>query len=177
MIELLLKRRSIRKYKKTQIEADKIDKLVKSVLLAPSGSNQKPWEFVFVTDKSLLETLATVRKGSSAFLKEAALGIVLLGEADRRDTWIEDTTIAGILAQLAAHSMGLGSCWVHIRNRMYDDSKTAEQFVRETLEIPEKRSVEAIIAVGYPDEEKAPRSEDQLEYGKVYINKYGSQYR
>ncbi|NLO25057.1 MAG: NAD(P)H nitroreductase [Clostridiales bacterium] len=177
MIDLLMKRRSIRKFKDVHIEADKLEKLVKSVLLAPSGSNQRPWEFVFVTDRGLLETLATVRDRSSALLKDAALGIVLLGESDRRDTWIEDTTIAAILAQLTAHSIGLGSCWVHIRNRMHNDTKTAEQFVRELLEIPEQRSVECIIAVGYPDEQRAPRSEEDLEYDKVYRNKYGLKYR
>lgn len=51
MIDLLMKRRSIRKFKDVHIEADKLEKLVKSVLLAPSGSNQRPWEFVFVTDR------------------------------------------------------------------------------------------------------------------------------
>ncbi|MDD2574251.1 MAG: nitroreductase family protein [Bacillota bacterium] len=177
MIDLLMERRSIRKFKNVELEADKLDNLVKALLLAPSASNQMPWEFVFVTDRGLLETLATARERGSAFLKDAALGIVLLGESDRRDTWIEDTTIAGILAQLTAHSMGLGSCWVHIRNRMHNDTKTAEQFVKELLEIPEKRSVECIIAVGYPDEQKEPRSEDDLEYGKVYRNKYGLKYR
>lgn len=177
MIEFLKKRRSIRKFKKIPLEKDKLDSLVKAMLLSPSGSNQRPWEFVLVTDKRLLETLSTVRQGSSVFLKDAALGIVLLGESDRRDTWIEDTTIAGILAQLTAHSMGLGSCWVHIRNRMHDHSKTAEQFVQELLEIPAHRSVEAIIAVGYPDEQKAHHREEDLEYGKVFMNRYGSQYR
>lgn len=177
MIDLLMERRSIRKFKNVELEADKLDDLVKALLLAPSGSNKRPWEFVLVTDKKLLETLSTVRKGSSAFLKDAALGIVLLGESDRRDTWIEDTTIAGILAQLTAHSMGLGSCWVHIRNRMHNDTKTAEQFVKELLEIPEVRSIECIIAVGYPDEQKEPYSEDDLEYSKVYKDKYGLKYR
>ena len=177
MIELLKKRRSIRKYKKVPLEGDKLDNLVKALLLSPSGSNQRPWEFILVTDRDLLETLSTVRKGSSVFLKDAALGIVLLGESDRRDTWIEDTTIAGILAQLTAHSMGLGSCWIHIRNRMYDSTKSAEQFVKELLEIPEQRSVEAIIAVGYPDEQKEPYREEDLEYSKVYMNRYGLQYR
>ena len=60
---------------------------------------------------------------------------------------------------------------------MHNDTKTAEQFVRELLEIPEQRSVECIIAVGYPDEQRAPRSEEDLEYDKVYRNKYGLKYR
>jgi len=177
MIKLLMERRSIRKYQNTQLEKDQADKLIKSVLLAPSASNKKPWEFVFVTDKSLLETLSTVRQNSSVFLKNAALGIVLIGDSQKRDTWVEDTTIAGIIAQLTAQSMGLGSCWVHIRNRMHDDSKTAEQFVKEALAIPEDKSVEAIISVGYPDEQKPSHREDELGYDKVHINRYGSPYQ
>jgi nitroreductase len=177
MIELLMKRRSIRKYKNAEIEKEKIDNLVKAMLVSPSGSNQKPWEFVFVTDKSTLGTLSTVRNKSSAFLKDAALGIVLVGESDRRDTWIEDTAIAGIIAQLAAYSMGLGACWIQIRNRMHQDSKTAEQFVKEILAIPGDRSVESIIAVGYPDEQKPPHNVEKLYYSKVYANKYGSLYK
>ncbi len=177
MLDLFKTRRSIRKFKDIEIETDKIEKLMKNMLIAPSASNQRPWEFIFVTDKDLLETLSKVRKSSSAFLKEAALGIVLLGEHERKDTWVEDTTIAAVFAQLTAHSMGLGSCWVHIRNREHSNVKTAEQFVKELLDIPADRSVECIIALGYPDEQKAPHDEGDLKYERVYRDKYGSKYQ
>lgn len=177
MLELLKQRRSIRKFKNIPLEEEKIDKLVKSVLLAPSGGNRRSWEFVFVTDKELLKTLSTVRDKNSGFLKDASLGIVVLGGTIEKDTWIEDATITAIISQLTAHSMGLGSCWIHIRNRMHNDTKTAEEFVKEALGVSEKRNVECIIAVGYPDEQRAPHREEDLEYTRVHRDKYGNKYR
>ncbi len=176
MLDFLKTRRSIRKFKDADIETDKVDNLIKAMLTAPSSSNDRPWEFIFVTDRKLLGVLSTVRQSSSRFLKEAALGVVLLGDHEKKDTWIEDTTIAAVFAQLTAHSMGLGSCWVHIRNRAHSDSETAEQFVKELLDVPENRSIECIIAIGYPAEQKKPYSEGNLKYEKVYKNEYGVRY-
>src|SRR5690606_35037540 len=108
------------------------------------------------------------------FLEDAPLGIVVLAHENESDVWVEDASIASIIMQLEAQALGLGSCWIQIRNRMYDDTKTSEKYIRDVLSIPDGIRVESIISIGYPDEEKSPHSEDELDYDKIYINRYGN---
>ncbi len=176
MLELLKKRRSIRKFKDADVEKEKVDKLVKAALLSPSAKNLQDWEFVVVDDRETLYKLSQAREHGSTFLKGAPLGIVVLGESERNDVWIEDTSIASVLIQVTAESLGLGSCWIQMRNRQHNEDKTAGEYVREILGIPDNLEVASIIAVGYPDETKNPRSENKLRYEKVFRNRYGGKY-
>ena len=73
---------------------------------------------------------------------------------------------------MAAQSLGLGSCWVQVRSRMFDDQTTSEQYVQNLLRIPEHIKVQCIIAVGYPDEHREPLAADDLKYWKVRANTY-----
>lgn len=173
MLELLKSRRSIRKYEDKPLEKEQIDKLLKAALLSPSSKARRPWEFVAVTDKELFVKLSKARQqGSSRFLNEAALAIAVIADREKCEIWIEDASIAATILQLTAHSMGLGSCWIQIRERMYDDIKTSEEYVKETLNIPDKYSVECIISVGYPAEEKKAYEDKDLKYEKLHYNTY-----
>ncbi len=89
---------------------------------------------------------------------------------------MEDTSIASIIIQLMAQSLGLGSCWIQVRNRMHNETVTAEDYIKELLNIPANYKVECIIAVGYPDQERRPRTEESLKYDVVYENQYGQKY-
>ncbi|MDK2799866.1 MAG: hypothetical protein PWP27_1077 [Clostridiales bacterium] len=173
MLEILKKRRSIRKFKEVSVEKEKIEALIQAALLSPTSRNLYPWEFIIVTDKSLLQKLALSKEHGSTFLKDAPLGIVVLADPDKSDVWIEDTSIASILIQVTAESLGLGSCWIQIRQRQHNESQTSEEYVREVLNIPQNMKIESIIAVGYPDEQRPAHTEEELLYNKVYINQYG----
>ena len=172
MVELLMKRRSIRTYKKTKIEEGKIQELVKAALLSPSAKNICPWEFIVATNEELLVKLSKAKAAGSSFLKDAPLGIIVLADSSQSDVWIEDAAIAATIIHLTAEAMGLGSCWIQIRERKNNDTITAEEYVRDLLELPANIRVEAIISVGYADEEKAPHKEEELKYNKVYMNSY-----
>lgn len=176
MLNLLMNRRSIRKYKDRQVEREKVEAIVKAALLSPSSRGICPWEFIVVTDKTYLAELSRCREGSAAFLKDAPLGIVVLADENKSDVWVEDASIASILIQLQAEALNLGSCWIQVRGRMHDKNKTAEEYIREQLSIPDNMCVESIIAIGYPDENKSPHREDELKYDKVYIQRYGNRY-
>lgn len=171
-LELLKQRRSIRKYEDRPVEQDKLDKILKAALLSPSSRGLKPWEFIVVTDKDLLKKLSKCKEHSAQFLENAPLGIVVIADPEKCDVWVEDASIASIIIQITAQSLGLGSCWIQIRKRMAPDNRKAEDYVKELLGIPEHYSVESIIAIGYPAEEKKPYSEDQLLYDKIHLNKY-----
>ena len=171
-LSLVQKRRSIRQYLDKPVEPEKIDRLIEAALRAPSSRGFNPWEFVVVTDGLLLEKLSKAKPHGASFLKDASLGIVVCADPEKCDVWIEDASIASIYIHLAAESMELGSCWIQIRKRMHDQTKAAEQYIRELLNIPENLNVESMIAIGYPAEKKSPHPKEDLQYEKVNYNGY-----
>ncbi|NLM44921.1 MAG: NAD(P)H nitroreductase [Clostridiales bacterium] len=168
MLELLKTRRSIRKYQDTKVEQEKIDAILKAALMAPSSSNRRLWEFYVVEDKEKLSKLSKCRERGSQLLEGAAAAIVVTVDGEPYDVWIEDASIAAIIIQLTAHSLGLGTCWVQVRGRQYDDNTTSEDYIKEVVGIPESAKIECVIAIGYPDEEKEPHDEEKLLYNKIH---------
>jgi nitroreductase len=175
-LSLAQKRRSIRKYLDKPVEAEKIDSMVEAVLCAPTSRGQNSWEFVVVTDPALLENLSRSKPHGASFLKKAALGIVVCGNPQISDVWIEDASIASIFIHLAAASLDLGSCWIQIRERNHNDSQTAEAYIAKVLNLPPHIKVESIIAIGYPAESKSAHPKESLPYDKVSLNNYGTPY-
>ena len=169
MLEILRDRRSIRRYKDRQIEEEKIEQLKEAALRAPSSRGINPWRFVFVTDKPMLEKLSSAKESGSSFLKGAALGVVVAAKQGESDVWVEDCSIASIILQLAGCSLDLGSCWIQIRNRRHSSSMSAEDYVKQTLGLPDEFLVECIISFGYPDEVKRPVAAADLERSKILI--------
>lgn len=176
MRDMLLKRRSIRKYTDAPIEKEKVEQLIQAGLLSPTSRNSRAWEFIIVDNPKVLGKLSEAKFGAQA-LKGAALGIVVLADPQKSDVWIEDTSIATIILQLTAQSLGLGSCWIQIRERMYKEGITAEQYVRDILEIPENLQVEAIVSLGYPAGTRAEHTEEELLWDKIHWNVFGKSNR
>jgi nitroreductase len=172
MIELLRNRRSIRKYTDKIIEPEKIEILKEALLRSPSSRSFDPWEFIFVDDRELLKQLALSKPHGASFLDGAALGIVICADEQKSDVWVEDCSIASILVQMVAQSIDLGSCWIQIRNRNYDDQLTSEDYIRKLLNVPSGLKVESIIALGYSAEKKEPVLRESLKYEKVRVNSY-----
>lgn len=167
MLDILRKRRSIRRYSERRIEPDAIDLLKEAALRSPSSRGINPWRFIFVTDKATLEALSQSKESGSGFLRTAPLGVVVCARGGESDVWVEDCTIAAIILQLTAQSLGLGSCWIQIRNRMHSGQESAEEYVRRAIRLDEDLRVECIISLGYPAEEKTPVAKDELEYDKI----------
>jgi len=172
-LSLIQKRRSIRKFLKKPVEREKIDMLIEAALRAPSSMGSRPCELIIVSERDLLEKLSMAKLHGSAFLKNASLGLIVCADPNKSDVWVEDSSIVSIFIQLAAESIGLGSCWIQIRERMHNESQTAQEYISKLFSIPEKIKVESIIAVGYPDEQKPPHKKETLQYEKVYLNSYG----
>lgn len=170
MIELLRQRRSIRQFENTPVEPDKRNQLTEALLRSPSSRNFDPWEFIVVDDRQLLDKLSQSKQHGSAFLKGAPLGIVICADENKSDVWVEDCSIASILVQLTAQSLGLGSCWIQIRKRMHDETVTSEDYIRTLLDIPEGIRVESIIAVGYPAEHLPGVPAENLKTDRIRAN-------
>jgi nitroreductase len=169
---LLYKRRSTRKFLPKKVEDVKTKSILSAALLAPSSKNSRPWEFIVVDDPDLLGTLSLSKPHGSALLKHAPLAIVIMGDKNKSDVWIEDCSIASILIQMEAEALGLGSCWVQIHRRFYNDDVTANEYIHEHLNIPENLEVLSIVGIGYKAVEKSPLTEKDLQWDKVSMNRY-----
>ena len=172
-LSLIRNRRSIRRYEQRPVEDEKLKILVEAVLRSPSSMGNNPWEFIVVTDPSVIEKLSSSKPHGATFLKSAPLCIVVCADPGKSTVWIEDASIASIFLHLAAESIGLGSCWIQIRDRMHNEDISAEAYISELLEIPQNIKVEAIIAIGHPAEKKTPHGKATLQYEKVFKEAYG----
>ncbi len=171
MLETLRERRSIRKYKEQKVEKEKIDNILKAGLLAPSSMNKKPVEFIVVEDKEILSKLETCKAKGTLGLKTAPLAIVVIADTERSNVWIEDASIASTLIQLEAQKLGLGSCWIQIRNRQSEEGDS-EEAVRKVLSLPENYGVLTVLTIGYKDEEKPAYDDSKLDFEKVHYGEF-----
>lgn len=175
-ISIVQQRRSIRKFKKKEIEPEKMDVIIEAALRSPSSMGNNPWEFIVVTEPEKLIVLSAAKQHGSGFLKNAPCAIVVCADPAKSTVWIEDCSIASIFIQMAAESLGLGNCWIQIRDRFHKDGRLAQKAISDILGIPKNVVVESIIALGYPDEQKSPHKKEDLQSEKVYLNQYGNLY-
>ena len=175
MLELLQQRRSVRKFKSQSIEADKIAALSEALLRAPSSRNFQPCEFVLVDDPEKLQLLATAKSHGTSFFASAPLAVVVGADPKISDVWIEDSSIAAIIVQLAAESLGLKSCWAQLRLRPHDDKTSASEFVRRLVGLPEGMEVPMVIAIGYPDVDVPGHPREELSARKIHHNQYSQE--
>ena len=174
LLDLLRERRSIRKFTDQKIEEDKLEILIEAVLRSPSSRSLNPWEFVVVTDEDSIAALARSKTHGSSFLAGAPLAIVVCADPAKSDVWVEDASIASLLLHLCAADLGLGSCWIQIRNRQHDETTDSDTYVKDILDLKPDMAVEAIIAIGYGAEDKSGHSADTLLYERVSYEKFGN---
>jgi len=149
--DVLLKRRSIRRYKDTPIPREKILKILEAARIAPSASNKQPWHFIVVENKETIKQLA-----KSEWAAKAPLMIVALADPEASPNWCSnDLGIAFEHIALAATNLGLGTCWMGQTGR--------EDLIRKLLDIPEKLRPVAVMPIGEPDETPAPKERKSLD--------------
>ena len=172
MIELLRKRRSTRKFTSEKVSAEAVETLMEAALRAPASRSINPWEFVVVDDPELLQKLSRSKQHGSEFLSGAPLAIVVCADETKSDVWVEDCSIAAILIQCTAVSLGLGSCWAQIRNRKHDARQNAEAYIQELLGLPQGIKVECVIGIGHPAEHPRPLPAEKLQRDKIRRNRW-----
>lgn len=145
VIKCIKKRRSIRSYKDKKIDKKIIEDIIDCARLAPSANNAQPWEFVIVTDKEKLNSIANVCTYGS-FIKDAACCIVVCGDSSNNHL-IEDGSAATQNILLSAYAYNIGSCWVAGWKRTYNDD------IKNILEIPNNIDIVSILSLGYIEKE------------------------
>ncbi|MEZ0396604.1 MAG: nitroreductase family protein [Anaerolineales bacterium] len=168
-LETIFRRRSIRKYTDQPVEPEKLDLLLQAAMAAPSAMNCKPWEFVVVTEP---EKLAQFRQRLIFGNRNAPAAIVVCGNPSlsanpaARLFWEQDCSAAVENMLIAAVGLGLGTVWVGVH-----PVKEFERVVREVVGLPPRVTPLALVYVGYPAEEKPPRT--QYDPERVHRETYG----
>lgn len=173
--ELIKARRSMRKFTEEELTQEQVVTLMKAALMAPTSKRTNAWQFIVVDDKEKLKELSFCKEQASQFIADAALAVVVAADPLASDVWIEDTSIASIYLQLQAEDMGLGSCWVQVRERFTASGIPSNDYIHNVLELPLPLQVLSVIAIGHKAMERKPFDEDNLQWEKIHINKFGGE--
>lgn len=158
VFEAISKRRSIRKYKESPIEDEKLEMILEVARIAPSAANRQEWKFIVVKDKTTRQKLVEAANGQT-FVGEAPVTIVACSTESKRVmpcgqyAYTVDLSIAVSFMILEATEQGLGTCWL---------GAYSEEMVRNILEIPENIRVPAMFTLGYADESPDQRPRKTL---------------
>lgn len=168
LLDIMLHRRSVRKYTAEPIPEEKLEKILQAGLLAPTSKNRKPCEFYVVRDKAVLKQLSEAKKLGAGMLSECDAAIAVFADSKKADTWIEDCSIAMSFMHLMATEQGVGSCWVQIHLRSSPLGTDAEADVRQVLSVPEHYRIVGILALGMPAKESQPHTLEDLDQTKIH---------
>lgn len=168
VLAAMRRRRSVRRYSGEAVPDELLDRILEAGLLAPSGRGQRPWELVVVRERATLDALAGSRDRGADMLREADAAVVVMADAARSDTWIEDCALVMANMHLEASASGVASCWVQVRNRTTAQGQTSREYVLQTLGAPENWEVEAILSLGMPEKATAARPLDEALRVKVH---------
>jgi nitroreductase len=168
VLDAIFSRRSIRKYSAQAVEEEKIDLLMKAAMAAPSAMNCKPWEFIIVTDPGKLNQF---RRRLIFGNRNAPCAIVICGNPSLSANpaaklfWEQDCSLAGGNLMIAATALGLATVWIGIH-----PVGEFERVVRSITGLSRHVTPLGLIYVGYPAEEKQPRS--QFNRKRIHLDSY-----
>ena len=169
---LIIKRRSIRHFTDEPVDENDVKAILEAGLLSPTSKSSRAWQFIVVDDPDTLTRLSQCKERAAEPIGRAPLAIVVAIDPTATEPWIEDASIAAAYMQLQASDLGLGSCWIEVRDRYGADGTPAEEYVQELLGMPDTLPVVCILAIGHPAEERKPQAVDKLKWEQVFINKW-----
>jgi nitroreductase len=173
MLDIIKKRRSIRKFLSKEVEQEKIDEILKAAMYSPSAMRGRPWEFIVVRD---VEARAKISKSTPfvGFTRNAPVILIICGREGRmiKNLWVEDCSIAAENVYLEAENQGLGTCFCQVvgaKSLLLQDS---EETIRKIVGAPKDLRILCIMPIGYPNEKKEEHAEDEFDRKKIHIDKY-----
>lgn len=152
-LENLLTRRTIRRFTQEAVTEAEIETMLRAAMAAPSAGNQQPWHFITITDRAVLDQLPDIQPHCRQMLL-APLAILVCADVtvERHEGfWVQDCAAAAENILLAAHAQGLGGSWCGL----YPRTPWCEGVAR-LLDLPHHVQPLCLLAIGHPDEEKAP---------------------
>lgn len=162
-------RRSIRKFIDKPVEDNKVEKLLRAGMQAPSAGNQQPWEFVVVVSTEMKEKISKMSPYAGA-AKDSPLIIVVLGNTNRMrfpENMEQDLGACTQNILLEAVEQGLGATWMSVHPQ-----EDRVKSIKETLELPDNIKPYNIIIAGYPKNKEDNKFVDRYEAARVHYSKY-----
>ncbi len=154
LLGLIYTRRSVREYTERPVTEEQVESILRAAMAAPSAQDLRPWHFVVVRKRKMLDKLAEIHK-YAYMLEEAPMAVVVCGDQKvSEQRWVEDTVAATQNLLLAATAVGLGGVWISVYPK-----KKHQKYVRELLDIPDHVGVMCLVALGYPAEEKKAKTQ------------------
>lgn len=150
-LDWIYTRRSIRKYTGKVIPESTIEEIIKAAMYAPSAVNKQPWHFIVVSERNILDRIREIHPYAS-FLATASHAILVCGDTELQHDegyYVVDCGAATQNLLLAAHMLGIGSCWIGVHPREERKKRFAELFG-----LPDHVQPYALVSLGYPQEEK-----------------------
>lgn len=172
--KLVINRRSIRRYEDRQLEAEQVKLILEAALMAPTSKSARAWEFVVVDDREMLEKMSQCKPMGAAPIERCAMAVVVSVDVEKTEPWIEDASVAASYMQLQAADLGIGSCWIQIRDRYMADGTPAQEYIQELLGMPDTMPVVCVVTFGYPAEERKPQDTSKLLWERVHIGRWDS---
>ena len=163
-LDNIFERKSVRTYLDKEVEKEKIDLMLRAGMAAPTGKNIQPWEFVVVTDRAKLDSMAAALPYAK-MLAQARNAIVVCGDSARSSYWYLDCSAATQNILLAAESLGLGAVWTAAYP--YEDRM---QVVRKYINLPRNILPLCVIPFGYPAANEKPKQ--KFDEKKIHYNQY-----
>jgi nitroreductase len=152
-LRIIFARRSIRQYTGEPVSEEDIISLLEAGMAAPSAANRKPWRFLVIDDRQMLQAIAAAPPYGRT-VPGAALAIVVCGDPAVSDWWLQDCSAATENILVAAAGLGLGAVWLGCHGRA-----EREQPIRQALGIPDEIGMASVLSIGHPAEEKEPRTQ------------------
>lgn len=165
----LFMRHSVRRFKNTEVEPEKIEKLVKAGMAAPTAGNQQESRFIVVTDRDLLEKLSKCSPyaGCAAKAPLAIVPVADLNGAKFPEFWQQDLAAAMENILVEAVCLDLGGVWLGAA-----PLEERTDYLTEMFGLPENIKPFAIAVIGYP--EKPPIADGRIyDMGRIFYNGYG----
>ncbi len=163
-LDCILSRKSVRKYSDQQVSDEQIVTLLRAAMAAPTGKNVRPWEFVVVRDRAVLDTMAQ-ELPYAKMLTQASVAIVICGDAEKSAYWYVDCSAATQNLLLAAENMGLGAVWT--ATYPYEDRMDV---CKRCLNLPDNILSLCVVPIGYPAKPFVPM--DKYDITKIHNEKY-----
>jgi len=165
VIEAIKTRRSVRKYKRKYVEQEKIIECLEAARWAPSADNFQPWSFLVVRNEDARKRLSEIHTWGR-FMAESPVVVAFLAYPTRSQNYCHgDTAVAVQNFLLAAHSLGLGTCWMGVINTPFEPP------IKRLLGVPDDVVVLCTVSLGYPDEKPSSTRRPLAE--TVHWEKYG----
>lgn len=166
-MEAIYSRRSVRQYTSKPVSRELVRDILKAAMSAPSAGNERPWHFIILTDRAILDEIPKFHP-YSAMLKQASAAILVCGDPaleKHKGYWVLDCAAASENILLAAHAKGLGAVWCGVY-----PTEDRVQNLKKLLHLPEQITPFSLIPLGFPAEIKDVP--DRFDGSRVHDNRW-----